>query len=85
MAARCATEELPPEPTGAAAALLRAAVETDLQFYSRRAMEESRAAQRATCGRAASAHRYLAASYAGLVKRELETAAEFDSLARLIA
>jgi hypothetical protein len=60
------------------------AAETDLQFYSRRAMEESRSAQRATCGKAAAAHRYLAASYAALVKREIETAAELDDLARLI-
>lgn len=58
--------------------------ESDLQFYSRRAMEESRSAQRATCSKAAAAHRYLAASYAALVKREIETAAELDDLARLI-
>jgi hypothetical protein len=58
--------------------------ESDLQFYSRRAMEESRSAQRATCGKAAAAHRYLAASYAALVKQEIEMAAELDSLARLI-
>jgi len=59
--------------------------ETELQFYSRRAMEESRAAVRAASPQAAAAHRYLAAAYANLVKREFETAADFDSLARRIA
>jgi hypothetical protein len=58
--------------------------ETDLQFFSRRAMEESRAAARAACPQAAAAHRYLAGAYAGLVKHEIETAAEMDELARLI-
>ena len=58
--------------------------ETDLQFYSRRGLEESRAAKRAACPKAAAAHRYLAASYSSLVKREMETAAALDSLARLI-
>jgi hypothetical protein len=58
--------------------------ETELHFYSRRAQEESRAATRAACPQAAAAHRYLAAAYAGMVKRELETAAELDDLARLI-
>lgn len=56
--------------------------ETDLQFYSRRAMAESRAAMRATCPQAAAAHRYLAAAYAGLVRHEIEVAAELDALAR---
>jgi hypothetical protein len=60
------------------------APESDLQFYSRRGLEESRSAQRAACPQAAAAHRYLAASYASLIKREMETAAELDSLARLI-
>jgi hypothetical protein len=61
------------------------AAESELQFYSRRAMEESRAAARAANPQAAAAHRYLAGTYAGLVKREIETAAELDQLARLIA
>lgn len=58
--------------------------ETELQFYSRRALEESRAAIRAACPQAAAAHRYLASSYAGLVKREIEAAAQLDELARRI-
>jgi hypothetical protein len=68
----------------ASPALVGPPAESDLQFYSRRAMEESRFAQRASCAKAAAAHRYLAASYASLVKREMETAADLDGLARLI-
>lgn len=68
-----------------AGALLPAATaETELQFYSRRAMEESRAAKRAASPQAAAAHRYLAASYSNLVKREIEVAAHLDGLARQI-
>lgn len=58
--------------------------ETELQFYSRRAMEESRAAGRAACPQAAAAHRYLAAAYAGMVKREIEVAAQLDAFVRRI-
>lgn len=56
--------------------------ETELQFFSRRAMEESRAAARAACPQAAAAHRYLAAAYAGLVRSEIDVAAQLDAFVR---
>jgi hypothetical protein len=62
-----------------------AATESELQFFSRRALEESRAATRAICPQAAAAHRYLAAAYSARVRQEIATAAELDALARLIA
>jgi hypothetical protein len=62
-----------------------AATESELQFFSRRAMEESRAARRAICPQAAAAHRYLSAAYSARVREEMATAAELDALARLIA
>lgn len=70
------------EPDTPVVVPLLPATETDLQLYSRRAMEESRAALRAACPQAAAAHRYLAAAYAGLVKHEIEIAAELDAFVR---
>jgi hypothetical protein len=84
MDARCVGFELDRDIEEALPAFAGRPAESDLQFYSRRAMEESRLAQRASCARAAAAHRYLAASYSSLVKREMEMAAELDELARLI-
>lgn len=84
MDARCAGLELDRDADVLPPAFAGTPAESDLQFYSRRAMEESHSAQRASCAKAAAAHRYLAASYASLVKREMETAADLDSLARLI-
>ena len=54
--------------------------ETELQFFSRRAMEESRLAKQASCPAAAARHAYLAAAYAGEIAKELAKAAEFDKL-----
>lgn len=55
-------------------------LESDFEFYQRRAMEEARLAQRASCPRAASSHLYLAQVYSEKVRRELEAAAEFGDL-----
>jgi len=54
--------------------------ETDFEFYQRRAMEEARSAQRASCPRAASSHLYLSQVYSEKVRRELQAAAEFEDL-----
>ena len=56
--------------------------ETNLQFLSRRALEESRLAARARNPKAAAAHRYLAAAYSAQIARELATAASFQELLR---
>ena len=58
--------------------------ETELEFYSRRAMEEARLAHRASTPKAAAAHRYLAAAYAALVAKETQTESEFEELAKQI-
>ncbi len=55
-------------------------VESDFEFYQRRAMEEARSAQRASCPRAAAAHRYLSSVYSEKVRRELEATANFEDL-----
>lgn len=44
--------------------------ESDLEYLSRRAMEESRAALDAACRRASSAHRHMAAAYAVKLRDE---------------
>jgi hypothetical protein len=54
--------------------------ESDFDFYQRRALEEARSAQRATCPRAASSHLYLSAVYSEKVRREMEASIEFDRL-----
>lgn len=59
--------------------------ETEVAFLSRRAMEESRLAQRAVTPEAAAAHRYLADAYATELARELAVAAELEKLALHIA
>ena len=64
----------------AAAVLPGFLIESDFEFYQRRAMEEAISAQRASCPRAASSHRYLAQVYSEKVRRELEAAAEFEDL-----
>jgi hypothetical protein len=63
---------------------LEAPRETELEFYSRRAMEEARSAKFAATPQAAAAHRYLAAAYAALIARETQTASQLDELARRI-
>jgi hypothetical protein len=58
--------------------------ETELEFYSRRAMEEARLARRALTPQAAAAHRYLAAAYAALVAKETQVESELEELANQI-
>ena len=60
-------------------------VESDLEFYARRAMEEAHAGRRAVCPQAASAHMYLAAAYSAQVSKEMARAAELERLALAIA
>ncbi|HEX8402868.1 MAG TPA: hypothetical protein VF628_14340 [Allosphingosinicella sp.] len=62
-----------------------ASTETELAFFKRRAFEEARSAQRATCPRAAAAHRYLAEAYAEQVRREIEAEERFDALLAALA
>lgn len=49
---------------------MQARDETDLDYFSRRAMEESRAAVSAGCRRASSAHRHMAVAYATKLRDE---------------
>jgi hypothetical protein len=60
-------------------------LESDLEFYARRAMEEAHAGRRAACPEAASAHMYLAAAYSAQVAKEMARAAELEGLALAIA
>jgi hypothetical protein len=62
----------------------RRAAETELDFYTRRALEESRLAKRASTAEAAAAHLYLAAAYSAEIAKELEKSAELEQLALLI-
>jgi hypothetical protein len=72
--------EAPSQDAEAASVLPGFLLETDFEFYQRRAMEEARSAQRASCPRAASSHRYLAQVYSEKVRRELQAAADFEDL-----
>ena len=71
-------------PSGPAAAAAGPGLnpETNLEFLSRRALEESRLAREARSAKAAAAHRYLAAAYSAEIARELATAASFQALLR---
>ena len=64
--------------------LLLAAVaklpETELQFFARRAFEESRLAKQARTAKAAAAHSYLAAAYSTQIAKELANTAELEDL-----
>lgn len=55
--------------------------ESELQFYTRRALEERRLANMAPTAAAAAAHLYLAASYSAKMAEELTKQAEFEKLA----
>ena len=54
--------------------------ETELQFYARRAQEESRLAKQAETSKAAAAHSYLAAAYSAAIAKELAKQREFEDL-----
>ena len=56
--------------------------ETNLEFLSRRALEEGRLAQAARDPKAAAAHRYLAAAYSAEIAKEAATTAAFEELLR---
>lgn len=54
--------------------------ETDLDFFSRRAIEEARAAASTECRRAGAAHRHMAAAYAGKLRDEQLVEENFTAL-----
>ena len=54
--------------------------ETDLDYFSRRAMEESRAAAMTSCRRASSAHRHMAMAYATKLRAEQDAATGFSAM-----
>jgi hypothetical protein len=56
--------------------------ESEFEFFSRRALEEARLAQRATSPAAANAHRYLAAVYSERLARHISV---HDELERLLS
>jgi hypothetical protein len=56
------------------------ALETELQFFTRRAMEESLLAKHAATPQAAAAHSYLAAAYSAQVAKELARQGELEEL-----
>jgi len=59
----------------------RAWAESELEFYTRRAIEERRLASTAVSASAAAAHLYLAASYSARMAEELSRQAELEKLA----
>ena len=69
-----------PEPAGLTPGPGRSAAETELQFFARRAFEESRLAKQASCPQAAAAHSYLAAAYSAQIAKELAKTAELEDL-----
>ncbi len=73
------------EPKCAPPPLPKSRAESELEFLSRRAMEESRLAKRALSPHAAAAHSYLAAAYSAAVAREIERQKELESLLLQIA
>ncbi len=56
------------------------APETELEFLTRRAMEESRLAKSAGTPQAAAAHSYLASAYSAAISKELARQAELEGL-----
>lgn len=58
--------------------------ESEFEFFSRRALEESRLAQRATSPAAANAHRYLAAVYSERLAKHISVEREMEDLLRSI-
>lgn len=56
------------------------AQESQFEFLSRRALEESRLAAEASTAEAAAAHRYLAAAYSAELAKEVATAAALEEL-----
>ena len=59
--------------------------ESEVDYYGRRAMEESRAAGVATCPRIGAAHRRMAAAYVARMRAEQRVTAEFDDLLDTLA
>ena len=55
-------------------------VESDFDYYSRRALEEGHAAARAPCPETKAAHRRMAVAYATMLLEELPEAADLDNL-----
>jgi hypothetical protein len=70
-------EEAPPEPK-------RSWTESELEFLTRRAMEERLLATKAPTAAAAAAHLYLSASYSAKLAAELSRLAELEKLALTI-
>ncbi len=68
------------EPAGSAPAAVRTAAETELQFFARRAFEESLLAKQASNPEAAAAHSYLASAYSAQIAKELAKTAELEDL-----
>lgn len=58
--------------------------ETELDFYSRRAMEESHAAAAAPSPVVGATHRHMAAAYAARLRDEEESAASFEAFLKAI-
>ena len=67
-------------PIDGSTGLVLGPAESDSAFFRRRALEEARSAQQATCPRAASSHLYLSAVYSEKVRREMEASIELDRL-----
>jgi hypothetical protein len=68
------------EPAPAPALFGSEPPETELQFFTRRALEENRLARTAATPQAAAAHAYLAAAYSAQIARELAKEAELEAL-----
>ena len=58
--------------------------ESEFEFFSRRALEESRMAQRARNPAAANAHRYLASVYSERLAKHISVERELEDLLRAV-
>jgi hypothetical protein len=55
-------------------------IESEFEFFSRRALEEARLAQIAATPAAANAHRYLAAAYSEQLAKHIKVHSELEEL-----
>ena len=68
------------EPADSSPTAVGTAAETELQFFARRAFEESALAKQASSPQAAAAHSYLAAAYSAQIAKELAKTVELEDL-----
>ena len=59
-------------------------IESEFEFFTRRALEEARLAQQTASPAAANAHRYLAAAYSEQLAKHIQVHAELEDLLKAL-